>query len=793
MAKKKRKKKIQEKEGFDLHLNPEAKSGIIVIILITIAAIIILALFNLAGGFGVYIDNAFAIVFGWDRFLVPILLLLIGYSILFPDRSPLSAFNYIGMLFFFLSFNALLNLVAFRNDPNITADAINKAGGYIGLLLQKIFINLFDFWGGLIIILAITIVSILLIFNASLRNLLNSHNHLAAFLSRIFSFLPFVNKQEYEEDEEDEEDEEYENDEEDEEFEEADDESSKNKFRTSGLQDNNQKTGHESALTTSGPRRQIDLPVNLLEKRTGRPNSGDIARNKDIIERTFEQFGIDVEMGTVQVGPTVTQFTLRPSEGVKISRIVSLQNDLALALAAHPIRIEAPIPGQSLVGIEVPNQSVALVNIRDIIESTEFKKRKSDLSVILGKDVAGKNWISELDKMPHLLVAGATGSGKSVCLNTIIISLLYQNGPDDLKFIMVDPKRVELPIYQGIPHLLVPPITKVQETINALKWTIREMERRLDLLSKFGARDIKSYNKRSKKKMPYIVIVIDELADVMAASSHEVEGSIIRIAQMARAAGIHLIIATQRPSVDVITGLIKANFPARIAFAVASSTDSRTILDSIGAEKLLGRGDMLFSNAELSKPKRIQGAYIADVEIKKVVNHLKIEEEPDYNYVITEKERSGGSIFDSDDSDELLEDAIEVVLQAEKASTSLLQRRLKIGYSRAARIMDMLEEQGIIGPPNGSKPREILIDSWPPESNKVEESEAEANFEETDNEEYEEDESDEEEYEEDEEETEEDVTEDELDDKEDEEAEPNEEEYEEDEGEDEEFKKNEWS
>ena len=644
--------------------------------------------------------------------------------------------------------------------------------------------------------MAITIVSILLVFNASLRNLLNSHNHFAAFLSRVFGFLPFINKQEYEDNEEYEEDEEYEDDEEyeeDEEFEEADDESSKSKFRTSGLQDGDSQAEYESALTTSGPRRQIDLPINLLEKRTGRPNSGDIARNKDIIERTFEQFGIDVEMGAVQVGPTVTQFTLRPSEGVKISRIVSLQNDLALALAAHPIRIEAPIPGQSLVGIEVPNQSVALVNIRDIIESTEFKKRKTNLSVVLGKDVAGKNWVSELDKMPHLLVAGATGSGKSVCLNTIIVSLLYQNGPDDLKFIMVDPKRVELPIYQGIPHLLVPPITKVEETVNALKWTIREMERRLDLLSKFGARDIKSYNKRSKKKMPYIVIVIDELADVMAASSHEVESSIIRIAQMARAAGIHLIIATQRPSVDVITGLIKANFPARIAFAVASSTDSRTILDSIGAEKLLGRGDMLFSNAELSKPKRIQGAYIADVEIKKVVSHLKIEEEPDYNYIITEKERSGGSIFDSDDSDELLEDAIEVVLQAEKASTSLLQRRLKIGYSRAARIMDMLEEQGIIGPPSGSKPREILIDSWPPESNKVDESEDEE-YEEV---EIEEDESDEDEYEEvDEEETEEDVTKNEL---EDEEVEAEEEEVdfeetdEEDESEDEEFKKNEWS
>ena len=368
---------------------------------------------------------------------------------------------------------------------------------------------------------------------------------------------------------------------------------------------------------------------------------------------------------------------------------MALQNDLALALAAHPIRIEAPIPGRSLVGIEVPNQTIATVSLRDLLEAKNFKARSSNLSIALGKDVTGKVWVPPLDKMPHLLIAGATGSGKSVCINTIIVSLLYTNGPDDLKMIMVDPKRVELTSYEGIPHLLVPPITKVDDTVNALKWTVREMDRRLDLLSKFGTRDINSYNQKVEEKMPRIVVLIDELADLMAASGHEIEGTIVRIAQMARSVGIHLVLATQRPSVDVITGLIKANFPSRIAFAVASQTDSRTILDCSGAEKLLGRGDMLYTSPDLSKPVRLQGAYVSEAEVGRIVQHLKIEEAPDYNYSVLEKEKTG-SIFDGaddiEDSDPMLNEAAQIVIQAGRASTSLLQRRLKIGYGRAARI-----------------------------------------------------------------------------------------------------------
>lgn len=419
-------------------------------------------------------------------------------------------------------------------------------------------------------------------------------------------------------------------------------------------------------------------------------------------------------MAEVSVGPTVTQFTLKPSDGIKLTRITSLHNDLALALAAHPIRIEAPIPGKSLVGIEVPNQSVATVGLREILESKEFRDRKTSLVFSLGKDVSGKPWVTDLGRMPHLLVAGATGSGKSVCLNTIIMSLLYTNGPDDLKLIMVDPKRVELQIYNGIPHLITPVITKVGETVNALKWALREMDRRYDLLAKFGARDLAGYNSRVQDRLPYLVILIDELADLMATAAADVEGPIVRLAQMSRAVGIHLVLATQRPSVDVITGLIKANFPARIAFAVASSTDSRTILDQQGAEKLLGRGDMLFSTAELATPKRIQDSFVSETEIHRVVEFIKSKYEPaDYDFTVTERHQSGtvfggGGDVSDEDSDDLLPEAKEEILRAGKASASLLQRRLKVGYARAARLLDLLEEEGFIGPGDGAKPRELL-------------------------------------------------------------------------------------
>ena len=729
---KKRKKRRNKRSEPFLNLDPETKIGIFAVVLFAIAAIITLSLLDLAGAAGTYINDVVALVFGFNRFLAPIVLAIVGANLLYPDRVRLSAFNYIGIIFFFLAFNGLVNLIG-MGDQEVTNEFLSKNGGLIGMLLQKVLSGFAGFWGALVIMAALLLVSIMLIFNTSLRSMLTLHTHLTGPLGR---FLHIAGSRRQHDDDEDwiDEEEEWEMDEEadeeDEEDETEDEPSEHKKKKMVAVK--------ESGVLTTTTRRKVEIPLDLLEYRGAKPNSGDINRNRDIIHKTFDNFGINVEMAGIEVGPTVTQYTLRPAEGVKLSRVVSLNNDLALALAAHPIRIEAPIPGKSLVGIEVPNQSVALVSLREVLESKQFLRRPSNLTVAIGKDVAGQSWAMPLDKMPHMLVAGATGSGKSVCLNSIIVSLLYSNGPDDLKFIMVDPKRVELSVYEGIPHLLVPPIMKVDETINALKWTVREMERRLDVLSKYGARDINAYNARAKARMPKIVIVIDELADLMTSSAHEVEACIIRIAQMARAVGIHLCLATQRPSVDVITGLIKANIPCRVAFAVASQTDSRTILDCSGAEKLLGRGDMLFTSAEISKPKRIQGAFLSDKEIKRVVDFLKGEEAPDYDYGVTEKQK-GSTVFGggpSDDDDPLLQDAIEIILQAGKASTSLLQRRLKIGYSRAARIIDLLEEQGIVGPAEGSKPREILVNEMPGEElmememeEDIEEEEEEEDFE----------------------------------------------------------------
>lgn len=448
--------------------------------------------------------------------------------------------------------------------------------------------------------------------------------------------------------------------------------------------------------------------------------------NAEKIQEKLAQFGIEVVMHEVHVGPTVIQYTLRPQEGIKLSKITALKSDLALALAAKAIRIEAPIPGKSLVGIEVPNDHRSLVHLREILESKEFSEIDSNLRLPLGRDVSGKPMCGDLAAMPHLLVAGATGSGKSVGMNTFLISMLYQNSPSDLKLILVDPKRVELTTYNGIPHLLTPVITDPEKAAIALRWAVAEMNRRYQLCAENGHRNITDFNTcrdvhqegltPGHLKMPNIVIIIDELADLMMAAGKEVEASICRIAQMARAVGMHLVLATQRPSVDVITGLIKANIPARIAFAVSSSIDSRTILDGVGAEDLLGKGDMLYLPGGMSKPVRIQGIYISTKEIERVTNNIKISGAPDYlDEIISPRvaqEKVQGipesNLADSDD-EQLYEQAMQVVSQSRKASASLLQRRLKVGYARAARLLDLMEQNGVIGPVNGAKAREIYI------------------------------------------------------------------------------------
>lgn len=477
---------------------------------------------------------------------------------------------------------------------------------------------------------------------------------------------------------------------------------------------------HEALTLASDPNWQFPA-LTLLNQKQDKANPGNVKQNAEIIHDTFANFNIEVEMEGANIGPRVTQYTLKPPTGVKLTRITALENNLALDLAAHAIRMEAPIPGQRAVGIEVPNVKAATVRISSLLNSSEWNKLESPLGFVIGKDIAGKAVVADLAKMPHMLVAGQTGSGKSVMINTFLTSLLYRNSPSDLKLILVDPKQVEMAPYNDIPHLLTPVINDPEKCISALKWAVAEMERRLRTMAEVGKRNIGEYNQlKSEEGMPYIVIVIDELADLMMMAARDVEALIVRLAQKARAAGIHLVLATQRPSVDVITGLIKANVPARIAFTVASQVDSRTIIDQMGAEKLLGRGDMLFLTSDMPKPSRVQAALIEDDETAKVTTFLRDQRDPQYNdEIISQPVQLGGkgsNVMEmggggGDADDDMFRDAVRVVIENKKASTSLLQRRLRIGYGRAARVMEEMEEQGIIGAADGSRPREVLVSS----------------------------------------------------------------------------------
>lgn len=479
--------------------------------------------------------------------------------------------------------------------------------------------------------------------------------------------------------------------------------------------------------------------LSLLNSKESPADAGDVQQNAKIIHDTLSEFNISVEMEGANIGPKVTQYTLRPPSGVKLTRITQLETNIALNLAAQTLRIEAPIPGQRAVGIEVPNRRAADVRLHSILTSKHWTNNNEPLAFAVGKDISGEGVVGDLNKMPHLLIAGQTGSGKSVMINTLLSSLLYRNSPSEMKLILVDPKEVEMAPYADIPHLLTEVIHEPEKTISALKWAVNEMQRRYKLLAEHKVRDIKSYNtmvqngrtkivvqdedgneqQHENGAMPYIVIVIDELADLMMVAARDVEALIVRLAQKARAVGIHLVLATQRPSVDVITGLIKANVPARIAFTVASQVDSRTILDQIGAEKLLGQGDMLMKTASMPKPKRIQGAWVTDDEVMKITDHLRMQSPPQYNDEVVSQpvqlNGKGGVVVDfdgdSDGHDDLYKDAVRVVVESGKASTTLLQRRLRIGYSRAARIIEELEESGIIGPADGSRARDVLVSS----------------------------------------------------------------------------------
>lgn len=707
-----KKKKDLEKVTSKSFIKQETVETIMAILFFLLALILILAVFGQGGIVGEKVYEIFKFLFGFGFFLIPVILIMLGISFLREIKNNFATPKIIASFVLFFSGLGFVDLVS------------NKAG-IVGNFITKPLVSLFDFWVSIIITLALILISIIFVFEASIkissiRNLFKSEARNKKSENDGGGFVEQNIEAEEEEEIED--------------PKENQDEIEVDKTSSFGFKN---KKGSGLIFfpgNTISKKEFTPPPLELLEKDAGKPGVGDIKANANIIRRTLFNFGIQVEMDEISIGPSVTRYALKPAEGVKLSKIVALQNDLSLALAAHPLRIEAPIPGKSLVGVEIPNTKKTLVGLGSIMEDKHFKTSEKPLLLCLGKGVTGQSHFYDLGKMPHILIAGATGSGKSVAIHTFLASLLYRNSPDNLKFIMVDPKRVELTLYNGIPHLLTNVITDAKKTILALKWAAKEMDRRYDILEEYSARDVDSYHRNilnpaiEKAKetkntdnlppnMPYIVIVIDELADIMQTYPRELESAVVRLAQMSRAVGIHLMVSTQRPSVNVITGLIKANIPTRVALQVASQIDSRTILDQPGAEKLLGSGDMLFLSGDMSKPVRLQSAFISEKEVKNVVDWLKENYEKSKEEIKLE-EKTGVQTFletleenteEDENLDEMYEDAKETVIRAKKASTSYIQRKLGIGYARAARIMDQLEEKGVIGPENGSKPRGVLI------------------------------------------------------------------------------------
>ena len=696
-----RKRASSFEERFNWELPPETVKGIWTVIFFIIAGISLLSFFGNAGLAGQYMTSLWKYVFGRGWFAAPFIFFTLALFLLI-ERLHLHPSRITGFCTAVLAVFGVLHL---RLAPVEMYVRLEDGGGVLGMLIAWPLVKLFGYWGSVLILAGTGLIGIFLLFHTSFV-------HWVARLRMLRATVPEVPVTEAEDHIAEEgiaaeEGEEYQAD-----AAEEGADSKKEEYHPEDWHDQKQEDDFVPLVVSR--RLSVDLPLTLLDDTKSQPLSRDIRSTMESIQKTLHNFGVVVEMGEVSVGPTVTQYTLKPAEGVKLSSITALHNDLALALAAHPIRIEAPIPGKALVGIEVPNKTVATVRLHELVASEDFKKRKSNLMISLGKDVAGNGWLADLGKMPHLLIAGATGSGKSVCINALIVSFLYQNTPDDLRFIMVDPKRVELPTYNGIPHLLTTVITEVKKTVNALNWALGEMDKRLGLLSKFGKKNLATFNKEvTGQHLPHIVIIIDELADIMAAATRDVEMAIIRLSQMARSAGIHLVVATQRPSVDVITGLIKANIPTRIAFRVASQMDSRTILDTGGAEKLIGNGDMLYLAPEIGKPKRLQGVYLSEKEIAGVVDYLKSHNDEGvtaYDETITEHQSAAGYAGSDGEDDDLLPEAIEVVKQTGKASATLLQRRLKVGYPRAARLLDIMEEKGFIGSGEGAKTREVYME-----------------------------------------------------------------------------------
>ncbi|MBU1018460.1 MAG: DNA translocase FtsK 4TM domain-containing protein [Patescibacteria group bacterium] len=682
----------------------------------------ILTILSMRGNLGVLGDLWMAFlqpVFGWGATVVPAILIMIALLEFFSKKVTFGFARWLGVI---LLTTALLGTVHLSVPAHDVYDVAKEGmyGGYIGFVASFIFRSVIGVAGSYIVFLAMITVSFLLIFDVSLKEIID------VFQTNPKSEIRNQKKRNAPASEE----------EEDDDF----------VFDVNGI---NIVKPEQVEVEEKEPVREDEIKLREVKPEESQVSSTEpqvydeyeysypdlawldatvdnIALNQDLLRENadkirskLDQFGIRVAMHDVHVGPTVVQYSLKPSEGVKLSKITTLKSDIAMSLAASSVRIEAPIPGKALVGIEVPNVDRATVRLRELMEAPEYKNMGSGLKLPIGRGVSGTPIVADLAKMPHLLIAGATGSGKSVCMNAFLISFLYNNSPKDLKMIMVDPKRVELNNYNGIPHLITPVITEPDKAATALRWAVAEMTRRYRVCAEARHRNIDDYNadRKIKETMPKIVIVIDELADMMMVAKQEVEASICRIAQMARAVGMHLLIATQRPSVDVITGLIKANIPARIAFTVASSIDSRTIIDGIGAEDLLGNGDMLYLGGTTGKPSRVQGVFVGSKEIEKITNKIKIGFDPTYDETVTSKETAGQKLNGVPDSkmaaqavgadDPMYLEAMECIKRSKKASASALQRYLRVGYARASRLIDMLEDNGVIGPADGAKPRTI--------------------------------------------------------------------------------------
>lgn len=721
MAKRKKratkKKAVKKAAPKAQHILPEGWWQQVLGVFLGICALLLtLAMFGMAGPFPQALLESARSLFGWAAFVLPAILLIVTVHKFTSEQHRIPWSVYFGMVVFMTSLSGFLHLFVDKNSLR-TAVENGQGGGFVGEVSN-------DFLGGFlspiamgIVLFAAILFAILFLFKMDIREVFRSFFTLFARDTGADGALPEkaaikdqsisqmkLNKGVLTEDEQDSELEE------------------QKKPRLSTMRNSviRDKAAEKKDALTVASDPDWSLPgVDLLSNKQSKADAGDIKHNAQIIKDTMQDFKISVEMEEANVGPKVTQYTLKPPSGVKLTKITQLDGNLALNLGAEAIRIEAPIPGKRAVGIEVPNKKAATVNLRSVITSEIWRGLDSQLGFAIGKDISGQPVLGELETMPHLLVAGQTGSGKSVMINTLLTSLLYRNSPADLKLILVDPKQVELTPYNHIPHLLTPVITEPEKCISALKWAVNEMERRYSLLAEKRQRNIAGYNAANKEDhMPYIVIVIDELADLMMLAARDVEALIVRIAQKARAVGIHLVLATQRPSVDVITGLIKANIPARIAFTVASQVDSRTIIDQAGAEKLLGKGDLLITTAANPKPRRVQGVFVDDSEVLKVTDFIRMQREPNYNdEVVTQPVQinaKGGVVADMDVSpadDEMYQDAVRCVIESGKASASLLQRRLRIGYGRASRLIDTMEEQGIISAADGARPRDVLVSS----------------------------------------------------------------------------------